>query len=207
MNRVKTVFAALCLICAAWSPALGRQAQYQPRDGDIVFQSSPRTPLVEAIEGATSSAFSHCGIVHRTTSGWVVIEAIGPVKETPLKQWIDRGRDDRYTVYRLKEPHRKNISSFVKAAQSYKGLPYDIHYDMDDRAIYCSELVYKAYNKATGQALGRLQSLGELHWRPYEQVIRDIEGGGLPLDRKIITPRALAEAVQLEYVYSSDWSK
>lgn len=204
---IRTVFVTLCLLCAALSQAHGKPAQYEPREGDIMFQSSPRTPLIDAIEGATSSSFSHCGIVHRTNTRWVVIEAIGPVKETPLEEWIDRGRDNRYTVYRLKGPYRKMIPSFVKAAQSYMGLPYDIHYDLDDAAIYCSELVYKAYRKATGQTLGRLQSLGELHWQPYENVIRDIEDGALPLDRKMITPRALSEAAQLEHVYSSDLSR
>ena len=50
--------------------------------------------------------------------------------------------------------------------------------------------------------MGQLQTLGQLHWQPYESVIRQIEGGGLPLDRKMITPRSLAEAKQLEKCYS-----
>ena len=39
--------------------------RYMPRDGDVVFQSLPHNPLVNAIEGATNSRFSHCGIVAR----------------------------------------------------------------------------------------------------------------------------------------------
>ena len=36
---------------------------YQPREGDIIFQSLPKMDLVLAIEGCTESKFSHCGVV------------------------------------------------------------------------------------------------------------------------------------------------
>lgn len=43
----------------------------------------------------------------------------------------------------------------------------------------------------------------ELRWDAYASVIRQIEGGKLPLHRKMITPRSLSEARQLEKVYES----
>src|SRR4029079_2312008 len=110
------------------------------------------------IEGGTESPFSHCGILHYDGKQWVVIEAIGPVRETPLADWIAQARDVRYTFYRLRDKYREKIPAFIEAAQSYKGLPYDIHYDFDDKAIYCSELIFKAFRKATGEELGRIQT-------------------------------------------------
>jgi uncharacterized protein YycO len=178
-------------------------AAFAGQEGDIVFQSLPRNPLIDAIEGATGSPYSHCGILHQTSSGWAVIEAIGPVRETPLSDWIAQSRDGQYSVYRLKEPYRPKIGAFVQAAKSYKGLPYDIHYDLDDAAIYCSELIYKAFQKTTGEELGRLQALGELHWQPHVKVIKQIEGGTVPVERKMITPRSLSEAPQLEKVFAT----
>lgn len=65
---------------------------------------------------------------------------------------------------------------------------------MDDGRIYCSELIWKAFQRATGEELGRLQSLGELNWNPYAEIIRKIENGKLPLERRMITPRSLTEA-------------
>lgn len=174
---------------------------YEPQEGDVVFQSLPRNPLVDAIEGSTESPFSHCGILHRGPRGWLVIEAIGPVMETPLEAWIARGRESQYTAFRLRDSYRAKIPEFIKAAQTYEGRPYDIHYDMDDGAIYCSELIYKSFRRVTGEEMGRLQKLGELKWLPHAEVIKQIEGGKLPLERQMITPRSLSEAAQLEKIF------
>jgi len=179
----------------------GCDGQYTPREGDIAFQSLPHNAIIDTIEGSTGSPYSHCGILHQVGTEWMVIEAIGPVKETSITAWEMQGRDGRFTVYRLKSKYRDKIPAFVKAAQGYEGLPYDIHYDMDDKAIYCSELIFKAFRKVTGEELGHLQKLGELKWQPYEPVIKQIEGGTVPVDRVLITPRSLSEAPQLEKVF------
>ena len=179
----------------------GGGAAYQPAEGDVAFQSLAHNPLIDAIEGATESPFSHCGILHRTGAGWVVVEAIGPVKETALAEWIAQGRRQRYAIYRLNDRYRGKIPAFIRAAQSYAGRPYDIHYDLDDEAIYCSELIYKAFERSTGERLGKLQKLGELKWQAHAQVIREIEGGKLPLERVMITPRSVSEAPQLTKVF------
>ncbi len=174
---------------------------YQPQEGDLIFQSLPRVRLVEAIEGSTGSPYSHCGIVARQGNAWVVIEAIGPVKETPLYAYIRRGRRSFFDVYRPRAEHQPLVPGFLAAARRYLGRPYDIHYEWDDMKIYCSELIWKAWREAGGGRLGEPQRLGALQWQPYEAVIREIEHGGLPLEREMITPRAVAEAPQVERVF------
>jgi hypothetical protein len=197
LQRAPLCIAALALVFFA----AGCSADYTPQEGDIVFQSLPHNAIIDTIEGSTGSPFSHCGILHQVGTEWKVIEAIGPVKETSVTAWEMQGRDGRFTVYRLKSKYRDKIPAFIKAAQGYEGLPYDIHYDMDDKAIYCSELIYKAFRKATGEELGRLQKLSELKWEPYVAVIKQLEGGVVPLDRLLITPRSMSEATQLEKVF------
>lgn len=177
--------------------------KYEPQAGDFVFQSLPHNPLIDAIEGSSGSPFSHCGIVKRRGEQWVVIEAIGPVKETTLSWWIAQGRGKAYAAYRLRPPLEKKIPAIIAAAERYEGRPYDIQYDMDDGKIYCSELLYKAVRDATGRKLGKIRKLGELNWRPYEKVIRSIENGGLPLEREMITPRDFSEAPELREVFRS----
>src|SRR5580698_6889341 len=81
----------------------GCDTQYHPQEGDVAFQSLPHNPLIDTIEGATGSPFSHCGILHQADGNWNVIEAIGPVKETPLAAWEDQGRYGRFTIFRLKQ--------------------------------------------------------------------------------------------------------
>lgn len=201
MNRVIpfTIFIAATLFggCTGDQP---KPAAATLQDGDILFQSLPHSPLVDAIEGCTGSPYSHCGIVHRTATDWTVIEAIGPVREIPLAQWIRQSRDGHFTAYRLREPYRHCIPQLIAATHGYFGRPYDIAYRFDDEKIYCSELIFKAFRTVAGEDLGRIQKLGELDWRPRQAVIEQINGGPVPLDREMITPRALSEARQLERI-------
>ena len=175
---------------------------YQPKEGDLYFQSLPRNAVVNAIEGASESPYSHCGILVRKGDEWFVLEAIGPVMETPLAKWIKQSRDSHYDVFRFEKEHARNIPAFIKAARKYMGRPYDIRYRMDDEKIYCSELIFKGYRDATGKSLGKLVKFGDLKWVRHTPVILAIEGS-IPLNRIMITPRHLSEAKQLEKVFSS----
>jgi len=175
---------------------------YEPKEGDLYFQSLPRNAVINAIEGASESPYSHCGILVRKDDGWFVLEAIGPVRETPLAKWIKQARDRHYDVFRLEAEHAGNIPIFIKEARKYLGRPYDIRYRMDDEKIYCSELIFKGYRDATGEQLGKLVKFGDLKWVRHTPVILAIEGS-IPVNRIMITPRHLSEAKQLEKVFSS----
>ncbi|WP_254512739.1 YiiX/YebB-like N1pC/P60 family cysteine hydrolase [Anatilimnocola floriformis] len=188
-----------------FGPALWALASYQPQEGDVIFQSLPRSPLVNAIEGGTRSPLSHCGIVARENGRWVVYEAYAPVGPTPLGDFVARGRDRAFLVKRLKADEQPHVPKMLASVRSLRGRPYDIRYRLDDdrAAIYCSELIYLAYQDATdGEQLGQLIALGELKWNPYEKLIERIEKAPPPLDRQMITPRDLSRAEQLETVFS-----
>lgn len=190
--------------CVTFLPGYLAYYRYQPRQGDVIFQSLPHSRLVTAIEGATRSPFSHCGIVAQEDGRWVVYEALKPVGPTPLGEFIGRGRGGAFEVYRLRAEHQEHIPKVLANVRKYRGRPYDEHYRLDDNAaaIYCSELIYLAYHQSTGERLGKIVTLGELKWQPYIELIERIENGPPPLDREIITPRDLAAAEQLERVYS-----
>lgn len=176
--------------------------KYQPQIGDIVFQSLPRTPLVNTIEGASHSPFSHCGIMAFENGQWVVYEAYSRVERTPWSVWFARSRDFQFAVYRLKDEHQRHIPAMLDYARQCMGRPYDIRYELDDKKLYCSELVYKAFRSAASETLGELVRLGDLDWKPYQSVIEHLEGGPAPLDRPMISPRAVTEAPQLQLVTS-----
>ncbi len=176
---------------------------YVPRVGDVIFQALPRNELVDVIEGTTGSPFSHCGLVARRGDELVVLEALGEVRETPLTHFMRRGRVGAFTAARFDERWDDQIDAVIASARSHLGKPYDIRYDWDDEAIYCSELIVKAFEEATGEELGRRETLGELDWQNYEEFIRSMEDGALPLERVMVTPIALAEA--LDVVWESGW--
>ena len=196
----------VCVITMALEVAIAslaaKEIKYEPRAGDIFFQSLPRNAVVDAIEGATGSPYSHCGILVKNGSEWHILEALGTVRWMPLKLWINRGRGGKFDVFRLKAEHQFSVPKFIAAARKYEGRPYDIRYRMDDEKIYCSELIYKAFRDATGAKLGKLVKLGSLDWGAHEATIIAIEGS-LPLEREMITPRDLARAEAIEKVYRS----
>ena len=192
-----------CVFLLDRSPVLYRYLSYLPKEGDILFQSLPHGAEVDTIEGITHSPYSHCGVVLRDSKQhWVVIEALFNVHETPLILWMLRGREGRFTAYRLDGRYNSFLPKFKKELLGYQGRFYDFDYDMtDDRALYCSDLIYLSFLKASGEKMGSLQRLGDLDWKPYESFIRAQQGGKLPLSRWMITPAFLAEAHQLHQVY------
>jgi len=210
-RRERRVFASVLAVSALltsavfagiYGPACVAYWTYSPREGDILFQSLPRSRLVNAIEGASASPYSHCGIVAREHGKWVVWEAYRRVEATPLREFIFRGRNQGFAVYRFKNIHQKHIPATIAQVKTYLGRPYDARYRMDDDCIYCSELIYKAYLDASGQQLGTLVRLGDLNWRPFADTIKHYENGPVPLDLEMITPRDMAWAEQLELVFA-----
>lgn len=184
-------------------PVIYYYFRYSPQEGDVVFQSLPHNDLADAIEGITHSPYSHCGVVIRNDKNqWVVIESIFSVHETPLFLWEFRGRGAAFTAYRLAPKYLPLIPAFKESLLAYSGRPYDFDYNMkDDRALYCSDLVYLAFDKVSGETMGTLEKLGDLDWKPYESFIKSEQAGALPLDRVMITPASLARASQLHEVY------
>lgn len=177
--------------------------KYSPQNGDLIFQSLPQKDLVLAIEGISESPYSHCGIVVYKDGTWLVLEAIGPVKYTPLYEWVQRGRGEAFATYRLKDNSKMDI--FISTAEDYLGRPYDVRYRFDDENIYCSELIYKSYQKSHNIKLGEVVALGDMPWENYEKTIRKYEQGPPPLKRLMITPKNLSLGPELILFYQQNY--
>jgi hypothetical protein len=61
------------------------------RDGDIIFHTS-QSSQSEALRRAMKSPYTHMGVIFIENGTPVVYEAVGPVKRTPLEEWIRRGQ-------------------------------------------------------------------------------------------------------------------
>ena len=178
---------------------------YTPRAGDVLFQSLPPSLLADVIEGTTHSPFSHCGIVAGQGEDFLVLEAFQSVRATPLEDFLARGRGGAFSVYRFGPELAARVPAILRAAEAYHGRPYDMRYEPGDSAIYCSELVHLAVRDATGVEVGAFVTLGELDWEPHAEVIEQIEGGPPPLERPLLTPRALSEAPELVLALEHGW--
>ena len=125
------------------------------RDGDIIFHSS-RSSQSEALRRALDSPYTHMGVIFLEGDRPFVYEAVGPVKMTPLDEWTRRGVDGGYVVKRLIDADRLLTPEAVKrlreAGEQYRGRPYDLYFEWSAERIYCSELVWKVYERALGSA-------------------------------------------------------
>lgn len=215
MRRVPWIWIALILmlLLAVW-----RWFSHAPkwREGDLIFQTS-RSGQSTAIAAATLSAYTHMGILAKRGDGWVVIEANGPVKETPAREWIRRGRFARYAVFRHPGLTAQQTRTILTSARVLKGRPYDLFFSFRNRAIYCSELAWLAYRKA-GVPVGQVQTVGSLYIGNgfADRLIRtrgarDAECNGLSVEscrnvilrRELVTPVAIARDRSLKRVYSN----
>ena len=193
----------LLFLCAFWL-RLDRLAGYYLSDKqevDIVFQSLPHGELVDAIEGVTQSEWSHCGLLKKVGNKWFVAEALGNVHYTPLQLWIIRGRRSKLEAYRLRNIPEGLTSKIDSGIKRMLGRPYDYHYAPDDSEIYCSELVYKVYDRELNIKVGTWQKLSALNWQPYEDFIRSLEPGKMPLDREMVTPVSITKNSNVYRVY------
>lgn len=188
------------------------------KDGDIILQTILGTQGM-AIIAASSSPYTHMGFIKTSGKNPVVVEAVGPVKETPLTQWIAHGVGQRITILRLKDMTPEMAKKVAAAARKHYGKPYDFYFLPDKKSFYCSELVREAYLGA-GVTLGKPQKVGELtksaamdtiieqRWKYYPPC-QGIAGITMEKCRKIImeqvlvTPASIARDPQLEPVFSN----
>ncbi|MWP49819.1 MULTISPECIES: YiiX family permuted papain-like enzyme [unclassified Gilliamella] len=166
-------------------------ASYTPKDGDIIFQSSQSRQSL-AVEQATNSPYSHMGIILIKNGKPYVFEAANKVVYTPLNSWIARGKNKKYIIKRLKDHNLSNneVNNLKKIAQTFENKPYDIWFGWDDRYIYCSELVWKIYNRALKLKIGQLQTIKEFNLSSpaVKQKIKKRYGNKIPYQETVISP-------------------
>lgn len=138
-------------------------------------------------------------IVNKNNQIWV-LEAIQPVKYTPLKQWINRGVKNQYVLKRYQKSLTENQKrKLVAEAEKYLGKPYDIYFEWSNDAIYCSEIVWKAYDKALGIQLAALQNLKQfdLSDPQVKALMKQRYGNRIPLHETVIAPHAIYQSKHL----------
>lgn len=173
------------------------------QEGDVLLQSLPHSELTDAIETASESPWSHCGILVKRGGHWQVAQALMDVHYTPLIEYLIQGRDLRVSSFRMKNLTAEQRARLQPGIAKLLGKPYDINYEPDDRKIYCSELVWKVYDRELGIHWGEWEAFGTLNWKPVEVFVRSVERGKVPLDRMMITPVALTRTGKVMEVFAS----
>ena len=172
------------------------------RNGDIIFQTS-MSGQSKAIQLATHSPYSHCGIVYQQGGEWYVFEAVQPVTVTPLSKWVKRGKDAHYVVKRLKDADQVLTADvqqqMLREGNKMRGKNYDLHFEWSDKRIYCSELVWKLYDRSAHVKVGELQPLKDfdLSHPAVQAKMKQRYGKHLPLNEPVISPAAIYNSPRL----------
>ncbi len=172
------------------------------QDGDIVFQTS-HSAQSEAIHLATGSPFSHVGIITVQDGEPLVLEAVGPVKTTPLKTWIARGVGGRYRMMRPKTPlSTAQLGAMDRIGRKYLGKDYDLRFDWSDDKMYCSELVWKIYSIGAGMELAAPRPMDSYRLgHPQVKALMTARwGDAVRWSEKMVAPSDLAQSPLLEVV-------
>lgn len=178
----------------------------QLRRGDIVFHKSQSSQSL-AIAAATHSQLTHCGLLDYRHGQWQVLEAVQPVSYTPLWRWIARGAPHSFCLTRLATPLLPQQEELVlQSAKQFLGKNYDLAFDWSDDRIYCSELVYKAYQRGIGKRLGTHTRLGhfDLSHPAVQAKLRARYGSHIPLQEPVISPEAIYQSPSLHSLQSNE---
>jgi hypothetical protein len=198
MRRTHRLFASVFIaLYAPWLAAA--EVAFVPQHGDLIFQGAAGDPLGDLIKGLSQSPIAHCGIIVKDGDATLVIEAdaLGVVK-TPYATFI-KAEGGQYRVMRLTKAD--NVDALVQAALKELGKPYDRKFQMDDKALYCSELVYKAYQKAYGAELAKPRRIADMNYRPHLAAMTAMNQGKAPdLKQQIVLPADLAASDKLQVV-------
>lgn len=162
------------------------------KDGDIIFIVST-SGQGKAIQLATKSKFTHVGIIFHENGKPMVYHAVEPVSVNTLEEFVGMSSDGKYTIRRLKNDsvmNKETIASMLKEAKSHLGTHYDIYFNWKDNELYCSEFVWKLYQRHTKLEIGKLRSMKDFDLS--SPVVKDIMkrryGTNIPYEEKMISP-------------------
>lgn len=179
--------------------AEARQLAGEIQNGDLIFQTS-LSGQSKAIQVATKSKYSHCGIIYKEGGNVFVFEAVQPVKRTPLDKWIARGQNGKYVIKRLKNADEVLTSSALakmkEEGNRFNGKNYDLTFEWSDDKIYCSELIWKVYQRATGIEIGKPEKLSDfdLSNEVVQRKMKDRYGNKIPMNETVISPAAIFDS-------------
>jgi len=179
--------------------------QGEIKNGDLIFQTS-LSGQSKAIQVATHSKYSHCGLIYKDGNDFFVFEAVQPVKRTQLDKWIARGQNGKFVIKRLKNAEQvltpATLQKMKQVGEEFTGKNYDLTFEWSDNKIYCSELIWKVYQKATGLEVGKLQKLSDFDLTNEVVKKKMIEryGDKIPMNEIVISPSSIFESQLLTTV-------
>jgi len=82
------------------------------------------------------------------------------------------------------------VKKLRQAGSKFQGKPYDSYFEWSEKRIYCSELVWKIYDRGLGIRVGRLQRIRDLDLSDpiVKTKMKERYGNKAPLEETVISP-------------------
>jgi len=174
------------------------------KTGDILFITSA-SGQGKAIQLATKSKYTHVGIVFVENGNTYVYHAVEPVMKSTLDEFLQYSSDGKYTVKRLKDStilKSADIEKMRQAALKLVGKHYDIYFNWNDEEWYCSEFIWKLYQRNCSLEIGKLRPLKDfdLSSKEVQTIMKKRYGNKIPYNEMMISPQDMFESTLLEEV-------
>lgn len=149
------VLSAVCCLFALHCQAYGQCTLTDLRSGDLLFFAPAKdNAITKVAQGIGDVAIDHVAIVRVTDSVITTIEAVHRgVVEMPIDSTWARARQKSETVIVGRINGGLDIPASIARALQHLGKPYDFFFEPSDSAIYCSELVQKAFIDIWGEPI------------------------------------------------------
>jgi hypothetical protein len=124
--------------------------------------------------------------------------------QTPFDVWAERGDGGHLVVKRLRSAATRltprAMDTVLAVMQTFLGKRYDRTFEWSDTRMYCSELVWKTYERSIGVTLGEPQRLGDfdLTDSTVHAALAKRYGTEIPVNEKVISPIAIFDSPLLE---------
>lgn len=158
MKRFTTTAAAFIGVLGLAACQFGQETDEYTgiQSGDIAFVGSTGSALGNAIDAVTQGKgqthFTHIGMVevagdalyilHSNSYNGVCKELIDSFKTKNVS------KNDSIYIYRIQDMDSTQLANAVQKARSLLGQPYNSTYVLADTGFYCSEFVYRAFEKS-----------------------------------------------------------
>ena len=166
--------------------------------------------IFTSVATTTQSWTSHVGIIVDYQQGdWIVAESGIPfVRKTPLRRFLDRSDDQRFSIRRLRtEPTDQQRHAMLVFADSQMGRVYSLGFDLEARKTFCSKFVRDVVYQGTGEQIGEIETFDHLLRRNPDAPLwfwRAWFFGFIPWQRTTVTPASELDSPLLRVVIQNN---
>jgi hypothetical protein len=128
------------------------------KSGDLIFRNGNDDVSRAARSfNRIDTTYSHCGIIWVENDSIIVYHALGGIynpgnklRRDALDSFCSPAESDKFAVYRYPLTNQQTDSLHKIVTNYYsQGLPFDMYFNfLTDDKMYCSEFVFKSFNKA-----------------------------------------------------------